>query len=455
MSLTQADRISISKKLVEIPTLNKQVDSTKAQLSEAKIPLTNEDSSNKSLINQQTALIAPYQSELTRYNGIIYTTLTEQDFLDSVNRKVNNSFFPNDTTISMPSLPENIWPFLTAFAYTKAIGKKFNETNDLTTKEQDLIDTILSRISVIESFDNMERSTGQNCVAGSCSLPQYTNEIDCVANGGTWNPANTISSYQDMQDAGQELIDAIQAWEDFLNATYPIISTVDTNPTRSAQNDTSRAEITNTIATISQWQNYSNYDTNHGQVTCASFYAYDVNTLNQTKFRADSILELTNLISTRTSFISTRITQLTNNLGTVNQDLATGAIISTSGLYGTRFRFIDMRLNAINGSLSKLIALENGEAAQDQIKAANNNALAAYSDILKASLFRAPATDTTSIQVMSSVDFAVSDSVYIISNTQQEIEATIVQIDGNRIVLDKKIPQKYRNTEFARIYKVL
>jgi hypothetical protein len=177
--------------------------------------------------------------------------------------------------------------------------------------------------------------------------------------------------------------------------------------------------------------------------------------LDQTKFRADSISALNAELVARQAFIATRTSQISGHLGSIVQNLSTGSITSTSGFYGTRFRFIDLRINAIAGSLTKLSGLEKGESAQDQLKEANDNAGLAYASVMVAVAFRSPAINTESIHVLSATGFNIGDSVYVVSDTQAEISANIVDIDGGRIVLDKKIPEKYRQNEIARLYKVL
>lgn len=456
MALSQDDRIAISKKIVNIPLENQTADTTKAQLAAVKAEAEAQDNANKAIIGERNTLINAYQLEFNRYDGNLRTTLSEQDFQDSVGRIKGNAFFPADTDVTtLPGIPTGVWTNLTAYSQTKVIGKKSDGTYDSTQYEQELIDAVNDAIAAVEAFDVVEQSTGEQCIEGTCSLPIYDNQIDCVDNAGVWTPGIVINTYQDMQDAGQALIDAVQAWEDFLNGTKAVVPTTDTNGTRAAQNTASIADIDNAISEIDSWQAFPDYDTGHGQVTCIGFYAVDVNTLNQTKFRADSLQILKDEITAREAFITNRISELETNLGSVTQDYSNGEVSAATGLYGARYRFIDMRVNALSGSLAKLKGIENGEAAQDAMKSANDNAAAAYDSLMKATAFRAPGTNTNSIHVLDPSAFSVSDSVYIISDTQQEISATITDIDNNRIVLDTKIPEKYRTSEFARLYKVL
>ena len=139
----------------------------------------------------------------------------------------------------------------------------------------------------------------------------------------------------------------------------------------------------------------------------------------------------------------------------MTQDFDTGEILAALGFHGDRFRIIDMRLNVIGGSLSRLKAIERGQDAQEQLKASNDNAAAAYTSVMRAALFRAPAKGNDNIHVLDASGFSASDVVFVVANDQNEIPAVIQTIDGNRIVLDVDIPEKYRETDLARVYKVL
>lgn len=454
MALTQADRISISKKIVDIPRQDAAADKTKETLAETKAEFTEQDTANQGLVTSQDTLINGYQDELGRYDGLERTELSEQDFQDSVNRVKNNPFFPNDPQLPLPNLPDGVWVNFIPYALTKATGKKFDESQDSIQKEQDLIDDVLAAVSAVEAFGDVTRSTGEECISGSCSLPAYNNATDCTNNGGTWNPStSTIQSDAAMQAAGTDLINAVQAWEDFVNGTIPVIVTTDTDATRSSENTTSLNDANNVISEIDSWQALPDYAT-HSATDCTAFNNIDVNLLDQSKFRDDSLDIIKDELTARQAFITTRISQLEGYLGDVVQDLNDGSFTPT-GFYGDRFRFIDLRLNAVGGSLTRLKGLEAGEKAQDQFKQANANAAAAYSSVLEAVAFRSPAVNSTSIHVLDASAFSPGDSVYVVSDTQAEISATIDSIDGNRVILDTPIPEKYRHTELARLYKVL
>ena len=432
MALTQDERIAISKKIVAIPLQNAQADQTTAQIEVEKAKAQLEDNANKKLLDDVNVFVHGYQAERERYDSNGHNVLLEQHLIDSANRKLQNFFFPNDPQTPLPSIPDGIWKNFVAFSGSIGLGKNYNETYISVTGEQALIADINAKILVVESFSNIIRSTGQSCV-----------------------PTDVIADDPAMQAAGTDLINAIQAWETLINGTYSIIMTADTDPTRSAQNIAAKADINITLPIINTWHALATYDTTHGQTTCAGFNGYNVNLLDPTKFRAAELLPIKNELTRRLAFVSTRMTQLNTSLGTVVQNMSTGAITSATGFFGQRMRIIDVRLNAMGGSLSRLKGFEKGQDAQQEAKNSNNNAALVYAAVMTAVAFRAPATGTNVIHVLNSAGFSVSDSVYIAAENQTEIATTITGISGNAITLANTIPQKYRQNEFARLYKVL
>lgn len=431
MALTQADRLAISKKIVQIPLQNAAADVTSAQIEKEKLKAKAEDDANKALQDDVTILINGYQAEYQRYDGNGRNQLLEQDMLDAADRKLQNFFFPNDPQTPTPSIPDGVWKNFVPFSNSKALGKTYLEAYTSVQKEQDLIDAVNAAILVVESFTAITRSTGQSCLA------------DVISN----DPA--------MQTAGTDLKNAVQAWETFMNGTFAVIVTTDTEPTRSAQNIAAKADITNAISIIDTWQALPDYDTSHGQTTCAGFNSYNVNLLDPTKFRAAELQPIKNELIARVAFISTRLSQLSGHMGTVVQNFTTGELTSATGFYGQRMRIINTRLNAMGGSLTKYKGLLRGQDAQEQGKDSNDNTLLVYSSVMLCSAFRAPSTGQATIHVLSGSGFNIGDTVYVAAENQEEIQTTIVNVVGNTIYLADKIPQKYRQNEYARLYKIL
>lgn len=457
MALSQEDRVAISKKLVDIPKEDAASLDNKSKLQEAKVKAQKQDDANKNLMDAKTVLINGYQNELERIDGLDKTEILEQDVIDSAQMVLGNFFSPNQTNVPTPSLPGGVWKNFIPFSKNKAVGKNYSESNAVIQKEQDITSAISALITTMESYVAIGRSTGQSCNAtGTCSLPAYTTQITCTSNAGVWTPGpDSISNNPAIQATATSLITEVNNWKAFLQATTPVIVTTDTDTGRQTQNNTSIADVANAIAQIDIWLAYATFDTTHGQTTCAGFNSYNVNLLDPTKFRAGELLVIKNEITARLSFIPTRAAQININLGSVVQNLSTGNITSSSGFYGDRMSILNLRLNLMNGSLRKVEGLKLGEKAQDEAVNSNVNAASVYGSVMKVSAFRAPSTGISTIHVKDATGFAVSNSVYVISDTQLEIPATIVAISGNAITLSVNIPQKYRQNENARIYKEL
>ena len=457
MALSPDDRIAISKKLVDIPKEDATSADNKSKLQDSKTKAQKQDDANKNLMDAKTLLINGYQNELKRIDGLDKTEILEQDVVNSAQMVLGNFFSPNQPNVPTPALPQGVWKNFIPYSGNKAIGKKYDETNTVIQKEQYIISAISALITTMESYTSIGRSTGQYCNAtGTCSLPAYTTQSTCTGNGGVWTPGpDSISNNPAIQATSTSLITEVNNWKAFLQATTPVIVTTDTDTGRQTQNNTSIADVANAIAQIDIWLAYATFDTTHGQTTCAGFNSYNVNLLDPTKFRAGELLVIKNEITARLSFIPTRAAQINANLGSVVQDLSTGNITSSSGFYGDRMSILNLRLNLMNGSLRKVEGLKLGEKAQDEAVNSNANAASVYGSVMKVSAFRAPATGISTIHVKDATGFSVSNSVYVISDTQAEIPATIVAISGNAITLSVNIPAKYRQNENARIYKEL
>lgn len=169
-------------------------------------------------------------------------------------------------------------------------------------------------------------------------------------------------------------------------------------------------------------------------------------------------LNLTTLktaVGVRHTFLLNRITQLNTNLGTIVQDLTTGEITSSSGLYGARYGFLALRLDALGGSLSVLAGLSTSSGAQDSIISNIKSTKATYLSILPTSLFKAPGNGTNSVKLNDTSFFNAGDTVYVVAEGQEELQRAIKSVTSDTVILNDVIPAKYRPAEKARLYKDL
>jgi hypothetical protein len=458
MPLSQDDRIAFSKKIVETPFLIAAINRSKQSLEIEKAKAQKLDGGHKNLVDGRTTLINAYQLELTKLDGNTRSTLTESDQQDAANFVVGNHLYPNDPNNPPPSTAPMVWTKTKPYARNKAVGKFYNEAYTSTTKEGDFISAVQAEITNIQgTYHIMEQVTGQNCVStGSCSLPAYTTQPTCVGNGGIWTPgSDLIATYPAMQTALSTLITKVNDLKTFLQGEAAVVCLSDTDATRSAQNQAALNNINNVIIpAIDAWLAVTNFNTAHGQTTCVGFYAYNASLLAPTKLSTTIINTLLTALTTRTSFVSTRSSQLSGYLGSITQNLSTGDTTGT-GLYFERWSFVQLRLNLLGGSLITIKGFDRGQTAQEDQITNLNAAKATYELILKCSAFAAPATGTKYLNVKSSAGFSVGDSVFVMADDQQEIVRTIEAINGNRITFGQPIPANYRDSSFGRIYKDL
>lgn len=453
--LSQDDRISFSKKIVEAPFAIDAVNRSKAALNIEYQKALKLDTAHKNLVDGKTALINAYQPEYSYLDGNGRNQLTEQDQQDAANFVLGNSLYPNDPNNPPPSTAPMIWTKTIPYARTKAIGKQNNETYTTVTKEGDLISAIQSSITSLQTlYTAIQLVTGQHCVnGGSCSNPIYLDQTTCVANGGTWTPTETIEAFTAIHTALTTLVTQVTSWQTFATTEAAAIYLSETDATRLAQNQAAYNYIQSTILpAIATWLAYSDFNTSHGQTTCAGFNSYNPTSLGNTKLQASILTTLGSVMTSRLSFITTRLSQLSTNLGSITQSLVDGTATG-SGFYFERFQFLELRLNILGGSLVALRGFARAMVAQDDQIANITNSTSIYQTLLTCSIFAAPSSGTKTINVKNATGFAIGNNVFLVSDTQPEVVRTIQSIDGNRITLGQEVPATYRPNEFARVYK--
>jgi hypothetical protein len=416
------------------------------------------DTANKNLFDPVNALVNTYQLEYTDLDGLTRAQITEQDILDSSAVKINNHFFPNNTTISVPSLASynNVWTKIKPFALTYAIGKNYTEGQPVVTKESDLISAITTLISSASAYTTTEKTTGLHIEAtGSCSLSQYTDQASCLANSGVWTPGpNQLSTYTAVQTLKTNLVTAVNALKTFLQTEVTHVVTDDKNTSRQTQNNAAINDINNVIIpALNTWLAYPDF--NVTGVTLANFNTINPATLAPTKLYTTQLNALSTALSTRSSFITTRQSQLATVLGTIDQNLTTGDINTSSGLYGQRYGLLLLRLDLLNGSLTKLANLQVANNAQESIISSIRTNKETYNSIVPTSALIAPGNDTAFIQVADPSFLSVGDTVFVMAESQVELQRAVKSINGKRVELNDVVPSKYKSTDKLRVYKDL
>lgn len=464
MSLNKQDRIELSAKLAGAAEEKSAVDKTIEVVDQAKLKAEAKDSPNKKLVDEKTALINPYQNELKLLDGIVRTELTENILLDSTKRVLGNSFFPNKSNTPLPSIPGGVWLNFSPFSRTHAIGKNnleaYESENNRT--EQNIITDISNKILSIENKVIATRATGKKGeTTGSCNPPASgTTQSVCIANGGTWTPGPDIFvSDTEVQGFLSDLKILVQEWENTLNNQKSIINSIsDSNSVRKTQNLAALTDINNSLTVINDWQTVQDYDTTTSlPSTITAFNALTESYFQQTKMQPVTLQNLKNELTARSSYIITRKSQLSgsNYLGSITQDISTGTITAIQGLYGERMLFIDMRINAVGGTLSEVVGFSMSKTSQNEIKKSIEIATQGIGLIMKATKAIAPGIDTKYMNFQNLSGFSAGDRVYLVADDQEELSGSIEEISGNRAKFTFSIPKKYTTSNNTRIYKLL
>lgn len=376
--MNQADRVSFSLQIVSAPLNIANVQSAQAQLSKVVEQSQALDTAHANLISPITLLINGYQNELKYIDGNIRTEIAEQNIVDAANKKLENYFFPNSPSVSVPSLSAlgNVWAQMVPYALNFAIGKNYSESHS----------TIVSEVAQINTV-----------------LPLL------------------------ISDLGGLLDDAIDDLILIVTNEKNAILTSDTNTTNATQNSTA---VTNANAALTQLNGWVSHSVSN-------------NTLH------------TYLQSTRLPFLTTRASQINAILGSISQNVTNGNISSSSGLYGQRYGVISLRLHMLTGSLTALNGLSIASNAQSTTVSSLQNSVTTYSSMVPTSILSSPASGTAIIFASDTSFLSEGDTVYLVSDTQPEIQRAIKSINGTAVTLNDIVPAKYRPSDNARIYKDL
>lgn len=434
--LTTSQRVEISKKLVSIPEENKAIDQTIELIGQETTSAQSLDDGNKSFFDQKNNLVNAYQPEIAFLNGTGRTSLTETLLQAAANMQPGNVLFPNLPDSLPPSLSQ-VWVFMNPFLLGYGVGKQGNETYIYTNNENDLTTSISSLISTIETFSGIIRATGQSCSPNP-----------------TPPPADIIGPDSAIQTASSSLLSDIATLQTVLANMQSAIFLADTDATRAAANQIAYDNITALMTDIQTWLSYPTFTAYPGVDSCAAFNSYNINLLPDTKYKTSVLQILKDALLARAPQLTSRISQVSGWLGGVSQNVSSGSPSNLTGFYGDRAKFLIQRMHRLNGSLQKLIALQNGVGINEEFKSSNLVAQDTYNTVMFATKFISAGNGTTKVFV-AQPSFSIGQTVYFCSNTQPEVEAIVRSVSGNQIELSKPVPPTYRENEGARIYRIL
>jgi hypothetical protein len=251
----------------------------------------------------------------------------------------------------------------------------------------------------------------------------YTETYGTVSN----NEASLITAIDSYTGSTSPVTIAatVNAYITTLNTEVATIVTTDTNATNKANN----------IAAVNNINN----------VILPALHSY---------LSSPNLGTLQTAANNRNTFLTTRKSQLSSVLGSLGQDITSGNVTG-SGLYLTRYNFLKMRLNTLGGSLSQLVNALAASGAQTSITSNLNSSASTYSSMLPSTLLSAPANGTQSISLNDASFLSVGDTVYVMADSQTELQRAVKSISGKLVTLNDVVPAKYTTSNNARLYKDL
>lgn len=168
------------------------------------------------------------------------------------------------------------------------------------------------------------------------------------------------------------------------------------------------------------------------------------------KFVDTSLNNLASAYNQRISLSSTRVSQISTNLGSVSQDGEGNA--SGSGVYLQRWKCLGYLINTANGPVYQANGLGAAKGNfEDKVKSTADK-LATFSNLVR---YGAGTKDPVgnAFEISGANQFAVSDAVFLTANDQAAISCTITAISGNLVTISATIPKEYNKASKIGLIK--
>ena len=228
---------------------------------------------------------------------------------------------------------------------------------------------------------------------------------------------------------------AVSAWKTALTLEHGSVFTNPANGSEYTQLQTALAAINTATSTITSWQALS-------PSGVSGRYGTNLDTM------------IVGQITARTTFVPTRITQVTTATGTLTQPGPNGAF-SGSGNYLKAFTTLNMRIHKSKGTLRNYYAIDAAIINTDQNIAMSQSMLTRETQNFDIKQFSADANASDSVKLKDVAGLSPSQAVKIITNTKAVITTTIVSINDLTVQLAASIPADYIVADKARLVRQL
>lgn len=225
---------------------------------------------------------------------------------------------------------------------------------------------------------------------------------------------------------------AVQDFEDRLNSELSALNLNDAQDPDKTQILSAKGNINTHKSNIDTWQSYPTIGSGSSR-------------------HGTNLPSIESVFTSRASQTAGRVAEVTAGLGGVTQQ-PDGKFTGT-GAYYKYFENLNLRLNLTQGTLRNYYQQDTAiRVAEEQIAVAQSAARRDSSTFLIREL-SSDAVGTDWVKLKDVSGLAVSDSVKIMSNKQQVLNLTIVDINDLEVQLSASISQDYTSNEKARIVK--
>lgn len=506
-----ADRKAISRRVVKIPAEQAAFLQAQNNATAAAIEYGAVDHGNAQYYNFYQGIVSSYETEKQNINGFRSSSFDETDINNSASKASGNLFFPtvppattaevnkflnpkiipqvngNASTATATDYSSEVYLLNNVASTTTPSGNGINQIaniirtgfsdaggsttlsagytiGDTTINLTASIGVVPGNRIIVQNGSNSfiavvtaVLSLGLNLNIYPITLPSaniVTGSVSCVFAGFTQPQRQTLiattTAHQDILDelstSGlNSLSTLVNNWITALNNEATAITNNGEPRTTEASNNTAAgAAVATTLSNIATWVGLP--DTGVGG-----------------KFDNGSITSLLGHVTSRTAQFASRISQIDAALGSV-VDNGNGTFtfgITEEDIYYQRYRLLNARINRAYGSLTRSVRLSSSNSILGELIANDTFMAETYhvapdvtSNRMIATKFTKDSDGTNLIEVESISDFATGDVVYIISESQSEITASISFVAQNIITLNINVPLGYNKSELARIYKV-
>jgi len=475
---SQSDRITISKRQITIPNENAVFDFNITKLGNEEDKFEEIDEVNELFYNEHNNNINYYFDESEHGAGLQYTKITQQDIDDAVNQDPANIFFPTSPpyTFLNPKVADKV----NGLPTTNVAGEAPILT-DTTVQTEGLLEYIdWMRNGITSSIGDdtliiaysggttMEVTLGlpdpntyiaiqdvglfyvtaKGPIGGGPNLGTELTVIPIIAGTGVLGDTiqSNIPGYSDgarqspgspglLSGYSSSINGKILAWETKLNNQLTALNlNADNRAPQTTEIANSIADINNALSIISNW-------------LAAPFSGVGG------KFTDSQILLIESEANDRLNYLTTRATEITIALGNVTQDMSGN--VSGNGIFKSRYDTLNLRINKVSGSLSNKIRLGIAKSGPQGQKDGNLAALSQYDQFFLTTKLTVNANGTNTITVDSVSGFSISNTVFVMADTQSELTGTITNISGLDVTLDFIVPSNYTIINKARLYKLL